>query len=614
MDEKVRLALCQLNATVGDIAGNARRIAAGIEAARDAGAELVLFPELALTGYPPEDLLLREHFLADARLALEELAAQARGIVAVVGFPERAAESAERTADRAERAAETAEVYNAAAVLAGGALREIYRKVHLPNYGVFDEQRYFRAGRGGTVIDIGGERAGLTVCEDLWRPGPPASEEAAQGARLILNISASPYHAGKGGEREALFAQRAREHDSYVAFCALVGGQDELVFDGHSFVLDPHGAPIARAAQFEEELLICDIDLDVPGAPPREPPAQAPPHEPPTRAAPREPATRRGLCEPLAPVEAEIYAALELGLRDYVEKNGFRHVVLGLSGGIDSALVACIAADALGAARVSVAIMPSRYSSAATQDDARALAAALGVQSHELTIEAAMDAYMATLKEPFAGRAPDLTEENLQARIRGNLLMALSNKFGWLVLTTGNKSEMSVGYTTLYGDLAGGFAVIKDVPKTLVYRLCEWRNSPAGTRAAEHAARGTDEASHTELRDEPARLSASIRVASPIPTSIIERAPSAELRPDQRDEDSLPPYELLDRILQGYIELDHGREQLIAQGLPAREVDRVIRLVDLAEYKRRQAPPGIKLTTRAFGRDRRMPITNRYRG
>jgi NAD+ synthase (glutamine-hydrolysing) len=544
----VRLALCQLNATVGDIDGNARRIEAGIQAAREAAAALVLFPELALTGYPPEDLLLREHFLSDARLALERLASQTHGIVAVVGFPEHAEQ-----------------IYNAAAVLTEGIVQTIYRKTHLPNYGVFDEQRYFQAGRGGTVIDIGSERVGLTVCEDLWRPGPPASEEAAAGATLILNISASPYHAGKGLERERLFAERAREDGAYIAFCGLVGGQDELVFDGHSFVLDPDGETIARAAQFEEELLICDLAA----------------HEP------------RGARElpraPLAPEEAEIYAALTLGLHDYVEKNGFDHVVLGLSGGIDSALVACIATDALGPERVSVAIMPSRFSSAATQNDARVLAARLGVQVHELAIEAVMDAYTATLSEPFADREPDLTEENLQARIRGNLLMALSNKFGWLVLATGNKSEMSVGYTTLYGDLAGGFAVIKDVPKTLVYRLCEWRNSPAGARAAD-------------------------RASVPIPASIIERAPSAELRADQRDEDSLPPYSLLDRILQAYIELDYGREQLIAQGLPAADVDRVIRLVDLAEYKRRQAPPGIKLTTRAFGRDRRMPITNRYRG
>jgi NAD+ synthase (glutamine-hydrolysing) len=553
----MRLALCQMNATVGDVAGNAARIRDGLRAARAAGAALALFPELALTGYPPEDLLLREHFLRDAAATLHELAGEARGLTAIVGFPEHASAGA---------------VYNAAAVLADGAVQSVYRKVHLPNYGVFDEQRYFTAGHAGATIDVAGVCVGVTVCEDLWLPGAPASEEVAAGASLIVNVSASPYHAGKGAERERLFGERAREHSAHVAFCALVGGQDELVFDGHSFVLDPAGEPIARAVQFEEELLVCDIEID-------------PAHRPPLHA-------------PLAPEEAEVYAALCLGLRDYVQKNGFSHVVLGLSGGIDSALVACLAADALGPARVSAAVMPSPYSSTETQADARALAAALGVRLHEFEIAPVMDAYAQALSEEFAAHEQDLTEENLQARIRGNLLMALSNKFGWLVLTTGNKSEMSVGYTTLYGDLAGGLAVIKDVPKTLVYRLCEWRNSLAGAPR------------------EGARVEASQgRTAqAPIPRSILARAPSAELRPDQRDEDSLPPYELLDRILRGYIELDLGREQLLAQGLPAAEVDRTIRLVDLAEYKRRQAPPGIKVTTRAFGRDRRMPIVNRYRG
>ncbi len=570
-----------MNATVGDIAGNAQRIRAGIASARAQGAQLVLFGELALTGYPPEDLLLRKHFLQDTAIALRELAADVEGIVAVVGYPEWTrdavgARDAEGAQNRAQAAAATVEqeneefvgtpqtpcVYNAAAVLADGAVRSIYRKVHLPNYGVFDEQRYFAAGHTGAVIEVGGQPVGLTVCEDLWRPGvggDPVPEEAAAGARLIVNISASPYHVGKGLEREHLFAQRARECHTHIAFCGLVGGQDELVFDGHSFLVDPTGATIARAAQFEEDMLVCELDLAASSA----------------RTA------ARALPAPIAPPEAEIYAALCLGLRDYVQKNGFSRVVLGLSGGIDSALVGCLAVDALGAERVSVAIMPSPYSSAATQDDARALARALGARVHELPIAAPMDAYTATLRTEFAGRQADLTEENLQARIRGNLLMALSNKFGWLVLTTGNKSEMSVGYTTLYGDLAGGFAVIKDVSKTLVYRLCEWRNSSED---------------------------------APIPRSIVARAPSAELRENQRDEDSLPPYELLDRILHGYIELDHSREQLIAEGLPAEEVDHTIRLVDLAEYKRRQAPPGIKITTRAFGRDRRMPITNRYRG
>jgi len=589
----VRLALCQINATVGDIAGNAELIRGGIRAARDAQADLVLFPELALTGYPPEDLLLKEHFLADAARALQELAAETREVVAVVGFPERAED-----------------VYNGAAVLADGAVHAIYRKVYLPNYGVFDEQRYFQAGPGGAVLDIGSERVGLTVCEDIWEPGPPASEESLAGATLILNISASPYHAGKGSERERMFAQRARDNIAYVAFCGLVGGQDELVFDGHSCVIDHTGATVARAAQFREQMLLCDVDLAAAAAArlrdaSHRPAARRSEHRALTLPALQSAgSTRSGeapavssLQEPLAPVEAEVYGALTLGLHDYVTKNGFRHVVLGLSGGIDSALVACLAVDALGPERVSTTIMPSPYSSASTQQDARALSAALGVQSvYELPIESVMDAYGTTLVEPFAGCEQDLTEENLQARIRGNLLMALSNKFGWLVLTTGNKSEMSVGYTTLYGDLAGGFAVIKDVPKTLVYGLCRWRNSAAGAIAA------TIGASATEA------------VASPIPDSIIERAPSAELRHDQRDEDSLAPYPILDRILEGYVELDLSREQLIAQGLPAHDVDRTIQLVDLAEYKRRQAPPGIKITARAFGRDRRMPITNRYRG
>jgi NAD+ synthase (glutamine-hydrolysing) len=611
----MRLALCQMNATVGDIAGNAQLIADGARAAGEAGADIALFPELAITGYPPEDLLLKEHFLADAAAALRALAGEIGEVIAVVGFPERAED-----------------VYNSAAVLAGGSVHAIHRKVYLPNYGVFDEQRYFQAGRGGAVIDLGAHRIGLTICEDIWEPGPPASDEALAGATLIVNISASPYHAGKGGDRERMFAQRARDNLACVAFCALVGGQDELVFDGHSCVIDHTGQTIARAAQFREELLICDVDLDAAAAArlrdaSHRPAARRsdgrvavlPPLPAPERSTAAPPAAP-SIAELLAPVEAEIYAALTLGLRDYVEKNGFERVVLGLSGGIDSALVACLAADALGADRLSTAIMPSPYSSSATQQDARDLAGALGARVHELPIESILEAYLQTLHDelhggggpehtgggdvgetvgaggPGTARGEDLTEENLQARIRGNLLMALSNKFGWLVLATGNKSEMSVGYTTLYGDLAGGFAVIKDVFKTEVYNLCRWRNSPAGVIAGIVAGR-----EHRTAQ-------------SPIPDSILERAPSAELRPDQRDEDSLPPYELLDRILQGYIELNQSREQLIAQGLPEQDVDRTIRLVDRAEYKRRQAPPGIKVSTRAFGRDRRMPITNRYRG
>ncbi|MGA9285144.1 MAG: NAD+ synthase [Solirubrobacteraceae bacterium] len=618
----VRLALCQMNATVGDLSGNARRILEGIEAAKKTGAELVLFPELALTGYPPEDLLLREHFLRDTGAQLQQLAMAAEGIVAIVGFPERIP-GAVRGPEPGSPGPIATVLYNAAAVLAGGSVAQIYRKVHLPNYGVFDEQRYFKSGDpDGTVIELAGlgvgvgkqdsaglgvvgkrdsseqeaeteQRIGVTVCEDLWVAGAPATSEASAGAKLIVNISASPYHAGKGLERERLFGERARETGAHVAFCAMVGGQDELVFDGHSFVLDPRGETIARGAQFEEDLLVCDVGVSLEGVLRARTRARAGHPSAQTTQLSSSPPPR----DPIATVEQEVYEALVLGLHDYVEKNGFGSVVLGLSGGIDSALVACLAVDALGPQRVNVAIMPSPYSSTATQQDARALAGALGVKAHELPIQAAMEAYTQTLEEDFTGTDPDLTEENLQARIRGNLLMALSNKFGWLVLATGNKSEMSVGYTTLYGDLAGGFAVIKDVPKTLVYRLARRRNSP--------------DASSIDSSETPA---AKVRVTAPIPDSIMDRAPSAELRTDQTDQDSLPAYEVLDKILQGYIELDRSREQLIAEGLPAHDVERATRLVDLAEYKRRQAPPGIKITERAFGRDRRMPITNAYKG
>ena len=571
----MRVALAQINATVGDIAGNEAKVREQLARAREAGAQLALFPELAVTGYPPEDLLLKEHFLADARAAVERIAADAQGIVAVVGFPERADD-----------------VYNAAAVLADSGVQAIYRKVNLPNYGVFDELRYFQRGPGGAMIDVDGVKVGLTICEDIWVPGPPMTDEALAGARLVLNISASPYQAGKGRQREQMIAQRARDSLAAVAFCALVGGQDELVFDGHSFVVDHDGEVIARAPQFAEELLVCDIDVEAAGA--------ARLRDTRTRPAAREMAPvvadlgsfategRSDQAAPGGPVadlldaDAEIYAALVLGTRDYVTKSGFQHVVIGLSGGIDSTLVALVAVDALGPACVSCVTMPSPYSSQGTRDDARRLAENLGVELLELPIGEAMTGYDELLGDIFAGREPDITEENLQARIRGNLLMALSNKFGWLVLTTGNKSEMSVGYSTLYGDSAGGFAVIKDVPKLLVYRL-----------VAERARRDPE---------------------SPVPESIVTRAPSAELRPDQRDQDSLPPYEVLDAILEGYVEEDLGREQLIARGLPQADVDRIIRLVDLSEYKRRQNPPGIKVTSKAFGRDRRMPIVNRYGG
>ncbi len=533
----MRVALAQINPTVGDIDGNAAKIAEWIGRAREAGAELAIFPELCLPGYPAEDLYLKRHFLAANRRAIEELAAAAVGIAALVGFAEPVAGGGD-----------SRHAHNSTAVLADGAVRAVYRKNLLPNYAVFDEQRYFVPGTEPVTIEVAGEPVGLTICEDCWVPGPPAQTEAEEGAKLIANPSGSPYHRGKGREREAMFAERSRAYGVHFAFCNLVGGQDELVFDGQSMVTAPGGETIARAAQFEEELLVCDLAGGGPLAP------------------------------PLADLD-EVYAALVLGLRDYVAKNGFRHVGIALSGGIDSALVALLAVDALGPERVSCVVMPSPHSSSETQEDARTIARNLGCELLEIEIEPMMEGYQRALGGPAE---LDLAAENIQARIRGNLMMALSNRHGWLVLTTGNKSEMSVGYATLYGDMAGGFATIKDVPKGLVYELVRRRNERAGG----------------EL----------------VPASAIARAPSAELRPDQLDSDSLPPYELLDRILEAYVERDQGREEMIAAGLPAATVDEVIRLVDRSEYKRRQAAPGIRITPRAFGRDRRLPITNRFGG
>ena len=557
----MRIALAQINPVVGDIAGNELLITNSIADALAAGAALVCLPELALTGYPPEDLLLKEHVLTDAAEALERIARGVEGIVAIVGYPQR---------DGA--------VYNSAAVLADGRVAGNYKKNHLPNYGVFDEHRYFEAGSQGALIELNGNLIGLSICEDIWTAGPPESDEAAAGASLIINLSASPFQAGKGIAREQMLAERATANNVAVAFCAQVGGQDELVFDGHSLVIDSGGATIARAPQFEQWLLSCEIEL-----PESQFDSSVDSVELLGSFTTNPPSDDTSLDHLLARIEGDdesVYAALVLGTRDYANKNGFDRAVLGLSGGVDSALVACIACDALGAARVSCVTMPSEFSSEATYSDAISLAESLGVELLELPIGDLMELYGALLAPTFDGRPADLTEENLQARIRGNLLMALSNKFGWLVLTTGNKSEMAVGYSTLYGDSAGGFAVIKDVPKTLVYRLCELRN----------------------LRNDAA-----------IPKSILTRAPSAELRADQTDEDSLPPYEILDPLLEGYVEQDLGAEQLIAAGFDAEVVAQVIGLVDRAEYKRRQQPPGIKVTGKAFGRDRRMPITNRYK-
>jgi NAD+ synthase (glutamine-hydrolysing) len=576
----LRVALAQINPTVGDLRGNARKITEYTARARDEGAALVVFPELTLSGYPPEDLLLKTSFLDATQVALRELAAQTRDIVAIVGYPEQAED-----------------VYNTAAVLADGEVVATYRKLYLPNYGVFDEQRYFQSGAEAAIVEVNDVPIGISICEDIWEPGPPAMSEALAGAQVIVNLSASPYRAGYGARRERMLVQRAVDYLAAVVFVNTIGGQDELVFDGHSLAIDQDGQVLARAPQFEEALTLCTIDPRAIAAArlrdtrhrvnvrrQRRASAIA---EPPvftlatvnTDPVKEHEVVSGEVAGTLSP-DAEIYAALRTGLRDYVDKNRFEHVVIALSGGIDSALAALIATDALGPERVTCISMPSPYSSDGTRSDAHTIAENLGVDFREIAIEEAMGAYDGLLREAFEGREPDLTEENLQARIRGNIVMALSNKFGWLVIATGNKSEMSVGYATLYGDMAGGFAVLKDVYKGQVYRLVRWRNEQAGR----------------EL----------------VPATVLERPPSAELRYEQRDDQSLPPYDVLDRILEGYIEDDLDAVELVHRGLPAAEVERVIRMVDRAEYKRRQAPPGIKISTKAFGRDRRLPITNRF--
>jgi NAD+ synthase (glutamine-hydrolysing) len=569
----VRLALAQMNSVVGDLDGNRAAILDRLGEARGAGADLVLFPELAVTGYPPEDLLLRPAFVRAARRSVEELAAATHGIVALVGAPHL-----------------DADLYNACYVLAGGEIRAVYRKRFLPNYGVFDENRYFASGDDLLLLRFGDIVAGPTICEDIWQPGPPTTDLALAGAQLVVNISASPFHVGKDREREEMLRVRARDNSCFVAYCNMVGGQDELIFDGASVVFDDEGELVARAASFVEELLVVDLDpaaavgrrlRDVRRrALARERAAVAPPlevvFEPPKE---QGELVRPLPAQPLDDLE-QMREALELGLGDYVSKNGFGEVVIGLSGGIDSALTAAIAVGALGADRVHGVSMPSRYSSEATQSDAARLAESLGIEFREIPIEPMVEGFGTALAPSFAGREPDLTEENLQARVRGTLLMALSNKFGWLVIATGNKSELSVGYSTLYGDLAGGFALLKDVYKTDVFAL----------------SRGLNERAGREL----------------IPVSIIDRAPSAELRADQRDEDSLPPYSKLDGVLEAYVELDRSRDELAEDGFDPDVVERAIAMIDRAEYKRRQAPPGVKLRPKAFGRDRRTPITNRW--
>ena len=580
-----RAALAQINTTVGDLEGNAAKAVESIERAKEAGADLVAFPELTTTGYPPEDLLFKQQFIRGNLDALDRIVEAARGITAVIGF----VEAGEDT-------------YNAAAVARDGALAGVYRKMFLPNYSVFDEERYFRAGNTAPVYAIAGRadtRVGVNICEDIWYPVGPTVLQADAGAQVIVNINASPFNAGKADYREKLLATRATDQGVFICYVNLVGGQDELVFDGGSMVFDPSGRLLARAARFDEDLLVADLDIDhvlrnrlhnplprkqrrnqlLPGVetPRVEVAAQG---EQTADAAPQREEIEPAIAAPLSELE-EVYRALVVGTRDYVTKSGFERVLVGLSGGVDSSLVAAVAADALGGERVVGVAMPSRYNASESEEDARALAQNLGIDYHVISIEPVFKAMLSTLGGMFEGTQPNVAEENVQARIRGNILMAISNKFGWLVLTTGNKSEMAMGYATLYGDMAGGFAVIKDVPKVLVYDLCKHRNTVAGNDL--------------------------------IPARILEKPPSAELRPDQKDEDSLPPYELLDPILEAYVEKDRTFSDLIGMGLDAEVVKQVVRGVDRNEYKRRQAPPGVRITTRAFGRDRRLPIVNKFK-
>jgi NAD+ synthase (glutamine-hydrolysing) len=599
---RLRVALCQLDAVVGDLDGNAAKVLSALERAEAEGADLAVFPELMLTGYPPEDLLLSPAFVSGSMAALARVAEATRHCTAVVGFVDAGVD-----------------LYNAAAVCAGGKVHGVWHKVLLPNYGVFDEQRWFAPGSGRpTLFSVAGVRVGVTICEDAWAPAGPVLREGLGGAELVVSINGSPYRAGVLAERERMLATRAADASCSLVYVNLVGGQDELVFDGASMCFDADGYLVVAAPQFEEAVVVCDLEvrpawrkrllaprgrtlsaselggagtaaaLAGGGAPGGELGVASDELELPVVPVTGSPAVAGEAGRELAPVRvprlgrvAEVYAALVLATRDYVEKNRFGDVVIGLSGGVDSALVATIAADALGPARVHTVAMPSRFSSPGSLSDAATLAEHLGVDHRVLPIETVHRAFLDLLAESFAGRAPDLAEENIQARVRGTLLMALSNKFGWLVLTTGNKSEMAVGYATLYGDMAGGFAVIKDVPKTLVYELCEHRNVLAGFDL--------------------------------VPRPILTKAPSAELREGQRDEDSLPAYDRLDPIIEGYVERDLTPAELVAEGNDEQTVRAVIAMIDRAEYKRRQAPPGPRVTSRGFGKDRRMPITNRFR-
>jgi NAD+ synthase (glutamine-hydrolysing) len=569
----LRLAMAQINPIVGDLKGNSKKIVMFTEKAKRMDCDIVIFPELAITGYPPEDLLLKPQFVDDNIKFLKDIAKKTTGITSIIGF-----------VDKRE------DIFNAAAVVHNRRIAAVYHKMFLPNYGVFDEERYFLAGSTPINIVLNGITIGIGICEDIWYPEGPARAQALAGAQIIININASPYHMGKAHLREEILATRATDNGVIVAYNNIVGGQDELVFDGHGMVLNEKGEVIARGKAFKEDLIVTDLDTEaVFRTMVRDPRKRKKRtlfegkikkvtlHGRPRRKK-RRPLTTRitGLLKPLE----EIHSALVLGTRDYVKKNGFRQAIIGLSGGIDSALVASIAVDALGSKNVIGAFMPSRYTSNSSREDAISLARNLNLKLITLPIDEAIDIYLKLLKATFKGCKRDVTEENIQARIRGNILMAISNKFGWLVLTTGNKSETSVGYATLYGDMAGGFAVIKDIPKTKVYELSRYRNS--------------------------------IKDGTIIPERILKKEPSAELKPNQKDQDTLPPYDTLDPILKAYIEEDKGIKEMLEMGFNRKMLRDVIRMVDTSEYKRRQTPPGIKITPRAFGKDRRMPITNRY--
>jgi len=573
----LRLAMAQINCTVGDIVGNTKKIIGQILKAKDIGADVVTFPELAITGYPPEDLLFKPSFIEDNLQALSEITSVTKGIAAVIGFVDR-----------------TDDIHNAAAFLSDGKQAGVYHKMYLPNYGVFDEYRYFQEGRQNKVFTLGGVTVGINICEDIWYPDGPIRMQALAGAEVILNINSSPYHKGKWKFRKHMLTTRAADNGVILAYNNMVGGQDELVFDGHGMIFDERGKLITQGPQFEEALIVADLDIEAVFL--------ARLHDPRKRRERIAQAEECGRVERIAvtdmakrpvrqPVEAmnieplpaveEVFQALVIGVRDYTTKNGFNKAVVSLSGGIDSSIVAAVAVTALGPENVVGTFFPFKYTSPESAEDARALADNLGIEVIEIPIEKAYEGMVEMLSPAFSGKVPDATEENLQARIRGNLLMSLSNKFGWLVLTTGNKSEMSTGYATLYGDMAGGFAVIKDVPKTMVFELSRNVNREAGKDI--------------------------------IPARVITKEPSAELRPDQKDTDSLPPYDILDPILKAYVEEDRGFEEMLLLGFDEAAVRRVIDLVDKSEYKRRQSPPGIKITQRALGRDRRMPITNKYR-